>query len=187
MQETALDYDTLGWISYEDYLRIERETGIRHEYIGGELYAMVGASRRHNEISGQIYSTLRTGARGSGCNVYLLDTKLRVKNHVTYYPDVMVTCDPTDTDPLEVKRPCLVVEVLSPGTERTDRREKLISYSNMPSVQAYLIVSQDQRLVVRNWRTGPGSEDWQTELHTSGTLPLPCPEMVLSLEDIYAE
>jgi Uma2 family endonuclease len=187
MQETAPKYDELQFFTYDQYLQFEKDTGIRHEYVGGELYAMVGASRRHNEISGNIYSALRTQARGSGCGVYLLDAKLRVKNHVTYYPDVMVTCDSTDDDPLEVKRPCLVVEVLSPGTERTDRREKMISYSNMSSVQSYLIVSQDQQLVVRNWRTGSGSEDWETELHTSGSLPIPCPDMSLSLEDIYAE
>lgn len=186
MQETALDYEAIGWVTYEEYLRIERETGIRHEYVGGELYAMVGASRRHNEISLAIYTQLLPEAQRSGCRVYVEGVKLRVKKIVTYYPDVMVTCDPEDTDSHEVRKPCLAVEVISSSTERTDRREKVISYNNMPSVLTYLIVDQDLQRIVRYYRVGPGPEDWETEVHASGRIPLPCPETTLDIDALYA-
>ena len=127
MREAAPRYDTAGYVTYDDYLRIEAEAEVRHEYVGGELYALVGASLRHNEITGQLYAALLPHVRAAGCRIFLLDTKLRVRNNVIYYPDLMVTCDPADSDPTVVARPCLVAEVLSSSTERTDLREKLIS------------------------------------------------------------
>lgn len=173
-------------VSYAEYLHIEEETGLRHEFVGGWLYAMVGASRRHNRITGNIYAALLAPADAVGCAVYQTDVKLRTATDSTYYPDLAVTCDPDDDNPLVVTRPCLVVEVLSPSTTRIDTQEKQAAYKQIPSVLTYLIIDQDQRLIVRHWRETPGATDWHTELHTTGTIPLPCPEITLTLDTIYA-
>jgi Uma2 family endonuclease len=173
-------------VAYEDYLRIEEETGLRHEYVGGWLYAMVGASRRHNRITGNIYAALLAPADNAGCAVYQTDVKLQTAVGSTYYPDLLVTCDPDDADPLVVTRPCLIVEVLSPSTSRIDTQEKQTAYRQVPSVLAYVIIDQDQRLVVRHWRASADIQDWNTELNTTGLIPLPCPDIALSFDTIYA-
>ena len=81
---------------------------------------------------------------------------------VIYYPDVMVGCGPEPTDERIEDAPCLVVEVLSPSTERTDRHEKLSTYKRVPNLGAYLILAQEERRVDRYWRDTSG--EWQREI-----------------------
>lgn len=174
-------------VTYDEYLRIEEETGLRHEYVDGWLYAMAGESRRHNDIALNIAFAFRGVARSQGCSTYSSGVKFQLRPGVTYYPDVMVTCDAADDDPLIVHQPCLVVELLSPGTARTDQGEKRLAYASCSSIQTYLLVAQDRRLVICHTRTGPGADDWQTTLHTDGEVPLACPELVLPIDVIYAD
>src|SRR5688500_16788751 len=108
-------------VSYDEYLLIEEESiDVRHEYVDGFLYAMVGASKNHSVITGNIEAALRPAARRTQCRIYRTEVKLRVAPRRVYYPDLMVVCDPEDrNDSLIVTKPCLVVEVLSPGTRVT--------------------------------------------------------------------
>jgi Uma2 family endonuclease len=163
-------------VSYEEYLRIE-EAGIdvRHEYVDGFLYAMLGASNDHGVIVSNRTTLLRPAVRGTGCRVYGTEVKLRVSCRQVYYPDLMVVCDPGDRDdPLITTKPCLVIEVLSPGTHVTDRREMRRAYEEIPTLLAYLMIHPDDRRVERHWRADPTSS-WQTEFHTDGAVPLVCP------------
>ncbi len=162
---------------------MEQESKCRHEYVAGMIYAMVGATKRHNRIAGKIYRRLADAAEGGTCHVYMETVKLRTED-VIYYPDVMVACGPEDDDPLVEDEPCLIVEVISPGTETTDRREKLLVYKKIPSLKAYLIVDQDNRRVERHWRDETG--EWrQGGLADEGRVPIPCPETELTLAEIY--
>ena len=112
-------------ISHQEYLAGEQCSNIRHEYLAGQVFAMAGAGEKHNRISLNIAFHLRAAARGKPCGVFISDMKLRVEpSDAYYYPDVMVTCDPTDNESLYKRSPCLIVEVLSPTTESIDRREK---------------------------------------------------------------
>ena len=89
-------------LSVAEYLAGELQSKERHEYLGGSVYAMAGASDTHNTISLNLASALRTHLRGGPCRVYMADLKLRLQisdEDVFYYPDVMVACDPRDTDP----------------------------------------------------------------------------------------
>jgi Uma2 family endonuclease len=110
--------------------------------------------------------------------------KLRAASDLIYYPDVMVACEPDD-DPLIENVPCLVVEVLSPRTETIDRREKLLAYRQIPSLRAYLIVSQEGRWVERHFRDKSG--EWKrSDLLEEGRITVPCPPGAqLTLDDIY--
>lgn len=168
----------------EEYLAFEETATVKHEYVGGHVYAMVGATKRHYRIVRNITRKLEDASEGTLCEVYAEAIKLRVAGDVIYYPDVMVTCEPND-DPLFEDRPCLVVEVLSPKTEATDRREKLLAYRRIESLRAYLIVSQDRRWVERHFRADDGS--WQQEIHAGeGPIPVPCPpNALLTLDDVY--
>lgn len=171
-------------LSLEDYLEFEEQSATRHEFVAGQIHALAGTSRRHNRIAGNIFAHLLMAARGGPCRVYMSDVKLKVADDVVYYPDVMVACGPPGEHPLLETAPCLVVEVLSPGTEQIDRREKLLAYKAIPGLRTYLIVHQDRPRVERAWCDEEGNW-WDADVADEGRVPLPCPEVVLTLEEIY--
>lgn len=165
---------------------MEGESMYRHEYVAGMIHAMVGASKRHNRIAGKIYRRLADAAEGGPCRVYMETVKLRVAENIIYYPDVMVACGPEGDDPVIEEEPCLVIEVTSPSTESIDRREKMLVYRRIPSLQAYLIVDQNRRRVERHWRDETG--EWrQGGLADEGRVPISCPETELTLAEIYED
>lgn len=167
------------------YLELEETSPVRHEYVAGVMYALAGASKRHNRIAGNVLALLATAARGGPCRVYMSDVKLRAAEDLVYYPDVMVACGPESRDPYIEDEPCLVVEVASRTTEAIDRREKLAAYKRIPSLKAYVIIEQDHRRVQRYWRDEEGIW-WDAEVIDQGRVPLPCPEVTLTLDEIYS-
>lgn len=171
-------------MSIDEYLDFEESASTRHEYVGGELYAQAGASRRHNLIAMNVAGLLWSASRGTSCQVFQSDMRVRVGDQAVYYPDVMVVCDAGDTGEGYATSPCLIVEVLSPSTASTDRREKLLEYRRLPSLKAYLIVFQDEARAIRHWRDDEGAW-WHAEVAGEGRIPLPCPELTLTLSDIY--
>ena len=176
-------------ISTDEYLEGELRSDIRHEYLAGEVFAMAGAGEKHNRISLNIAFHLRAASRGKACGVFISDMKLRIDaSDAFYYPDVLVTCDPADTQPLFKSLPCLLVEVLSPSTEGIDRREKLLAYRKLPTLRHYLLVSQEQRAV--QWHQRDADGQWLiSDLQGSGTLVLDCPGLAVtvSLDDVYED
>ncbi len=150
---------------------------------------MVGATRRHHRICGNIFRRLADAAAGGPCRVSMETVRLEVTGdegsaNIVYYPDVMVACGPEPEDPYIEDTPCLVVEVLSPSTQSTDRREKLMVYRQVPSVEAYLIVSQERRRVERHFRDEGGV--WRrADLVDEGRFPVPRLETELSLDEVY--
>jgi Uma2 family endonuclease len=174
------------WLTFEEYLELEQASSCKHDYVDGEVFALVGASEQHNRIVGNMYALIWNQIAGTGCRVMMTDTKVRPNPRTSYYPDIVVDCDPTDDDPLVKYRPCLVVEVLSPATESIDRREKRANYLHMDSLQAYLMIYQDRIRVDRYWRDENG--EWHLgTLITGSRLPLPCPPITVDVTDIYRE
>jgi Uma2 family endonuclease len=173
--------------SFEEYLRIEEEndgTGTHYELVDGILRAMVGSTRRHARISLNIAAHLLDAADRQGCEVHNEGPLVRVAERTSYYPDVVVTCDPDDNDRRVVNRPCLAVEILSPSTASYDRYEKSAAYRRVPPLLTYLIVHQDQQRVERYRRDSPDA-DWNVQVLTEGSIPLPCPKATLDLAAIY--
>ncbi|WP_207955950.1 Uma2 family endonuclease [Rubrobacter marinus] len=164
---------------------MEETATVRHEYVGGMVHAMVGATKRHNRIVGNVYAHLLTASRGGPCRVYVETVKLRAAEDTIYYPDVMVACGPEGDDPLVEHEPCLVVEVASSSTESIDRREKMLAYRKIPTLRAYLIVAQDERRVERHWRGESGEWRQGEAVGEGGFVPVPCPETKLPLAEIY--
>lgn len=173
-------------MSVEEYLEFEKDSEVRHEYVGGIAYAMTGGSGRHNLIGGKIYRRLADAAEGTPCRVYMSDMKVSIPDRPFYYPDVMVVCEREPEHPYYyVEDPCLIVEVTSPNTENIDRREKLEAYTALPTLMEYIIVSQNEKKVERHFRDG-NDEWWQAEITDEGSSPFPCPPGTrLSLADIY--
>jgi Uma2 family endonuclease len=121
---------------------------------------------------------------GVAAHVSFADVRLRPFERLFYYPDVVVTCDPSDDDQLFIARPCLVVEVLSESTATIDRREKLFTYRQIETLLAYVVVHQDEPRIERHWRDATG-EWWSIDVVGDSTLPIPCPETQLPLSVIY--
>jgi len=132
------------YLSPADYLAAEADSPIKHEYRDGEVYGMAGGTDAHNLIAGNLYALLRTHLRGGNCRTYFADVKARIEAlNRFYYPDVMVTCDDRDRTNTTFKcHPCLVVEVLSEGTEAFDRGDKFSDYRHLDSLQEYVLISQ---------------------------------------------
>ena len=105
-------------LSVLDYLAGEDGAEIRHEYIDGQLYAMTGASDRHGLITGNILAALRPLIRGTPCQLFANDMKVRLnisRQDIFYYPDLLLSCDPTDRETYYRSRPCLLSNDLLAG------------------------------------------------------------------------
>lgn len=138
LTRTKLDIDA--------YIEGELNSDTRHEYLSGEVYAMVGASDAHNILALNLATALHTHLRGGPCRPFVTDMKVRVRvgeDDYFYYPDVMVACRPDDHARYYREQPILLVEVMSESTERIDRGEKLLAYRNIPALDEYLLLAQD--------------------------------------------
>lgn len=153
-------------VSLAEYLAREARSPLRHEFVDGRVYAMGGASDRHNIIALTLAGDLQDHL-ARPCQVFMADMRLRIASKAAelhYYPDVLVSCAEDDRASHHREKPCLVVEVLSPTTERTDRKEKLDAYRQIASLLEYVILDQD-RVHVEIYRRRTG---WQREFLGAG-------------------
>jgi Uma2 family endonuclease len=171
------------WISPEEYLEAERLSPIRHEYVDGYVYAMAGTSVDHGRIAKNLLVALDEKLRGTPCEAFINDLRLKLPD-AYYYPDLMVARDPTDNARYHRERPSLVIEVLSPETERIDRGEKAMAYYQIATLHMYVLVEQERPVVTSLRR---GETDWKTEVLTglSETLRIPELKLEIPLERIY--
>ena len=170
-------------MSIQEYLAFEESSAVKHEFAAGQVFAMAGASERHNRIAMNVAGHLHQATRRSECTTFVSDMRVKIEQ-VIYYPDVMVACDATDTDPYLKTAPCLIVEVLSDSTERIDRGEKLYNYRQIAELKAYVLISQNEVRVDVYRRS---NQQWLFESYASlsDSIPLDCPETALSLADTY--
>ena len=144
-------------ISVEDYLDGEKISPVRHEYVEGEVYAMAGTSDNHSRITINLTTTLSIHLRDSSCEPFAGETKVQVTRNVYYYPDVLVSCEENPESPYFRNAPILIIEVTSPSTAHIDRREKLLFYQQMPSVQEYAVIDQHRMNVELHRRQPSGT------------------------------
>ena len=176
--------ESLPRMSVSDYLVFERESELRHELVGGYLYAMTGASDRHEEIAANLLAALHQHLHGSGCRVYGSNLKIRVGDDFLY-PDLFVRCATERGDSYFKTDPRLVIEVLSPNTQRYDRGDKRLAYQSLPSLQEYLLVAQDEPSIEIHRRSQAG---WKSAIHRGidSSIELRCIELEIPLDRIYA-
>lgn len=173
-------------VSVEEYLADEKVRPIKHEFVEGEVYAMAGASDNHNLIAGEIYALLVNHLRGSQCLPFFSDIKVRVTKSVYYYPDILVSCEEDLEDPYFRNHPILIIEVMSPSSERVDRSEKLLYYLQISSLQEYVLVDQ-HRMNVEVHRREPNG-GWITYYfnETSDIVELTSIGLSIPLPELYA-
>jgi len=171
------------FINEEEYVYGEEFSASRHEYLDGHVYAMAGASDKHNLIAGNLFSILHAGLPEE-CDVFIADMKVRLqlqRQTIFYYPDVMVSCAAMDRATYYRAQPVLIVEVLSQATERQDRGEKFWNYQQIPSLQEYLLLSQDAKEATLFRR----STGWQPEIYRDGAIRLESVGLNVSLDALY--
>ena len=174
------------FISVEEYLEGEPLSEVRHEYIAGVVYAMAGTSDEHSFIVGNLHAALHSHLRGKSCRLFMLDAKVRLQaadDDIFYYPDLMVACDARDKDRFFKRFPRVLVEVLSKSTERIDRREKFLSYTQIETLEEYILVAQDKMEVTLYRRVN----QWHPEVLKTGaqSLPLASIDFSIPLAAIY--
>lgn len=171
-----------------EYLAAERKAAEKSEYVNGRVYAMAGASRVHNLIAVNTVSELRTQLRGRPCEAYANDMRVKVERTGLYtYPDVIGLCDEPRFEDAEVDtllNPAVIIEVLSPSTERYDRGEKFAHYRRLDSLQEYILIAQDTRRIEHYRREG---DSWVlTEVSgPDAALIISSLSCTLRLSDIY--
>ena len=174
-------------MSVGEYLRRERDGDLKHEYVGGFVYplhAQAGSTGTHARICLNIAVALYPHAEAQGCRLYQEGMQLHLsRSNSFFYPDVMLVCDVDAPSEYYETLPCLLVEVLLPTTSSNDRRDKDRAYTDLPSLQTYLIVSQTERYVVAYERSEGG--EWQMrELRGQGEVLVPCLGESLTLDQM---
>ena len=172
----------------EDYLTLERSASYKSEYRDGQIYAMTGASRKHNLVSGNIYRELSLQLKKRPCEAYINDMRVKAAETSSYhYPDVAVVCGTPQFEDAQVDtllNPTLLIEVLSPSTEAYDRGSKFAYYRKIASLREYLLVAQDQPNIERYVRQG---DVWILSEVTGieASMSLDSIDCMLSLREVY--
>jgi Uma2 family endonuclease len=173
----------------EEYLLLEREAETKSEYFRGEIFAMAGASFRHNAIVANLIQTIGFKLKGKPCRVYPSDLRVKVNRNGLYtYPDVIVVCgkpeledDKNDT----LLNPKVIFEVLSETTEKYDRGKKFQLYRELDSLEEYILVSQEFQRVEKYSRDVSGFWKLQDCTPSYPLLAINPIECELSLSEIY--
>ena len=175
--------------TYEEYLELERNSEIKHEFYYGEIFSMAGTTLIHNEITLNIAFVFKNKLkkRKKKCSVYSEAVKVQIlENHHYTYPDVVVRCDETEDDNLTIKNPILIVEVLSNSTREYDAGEKFTFYKQIPSLKHYILVEQDFCLITCYTKD---NNFWYHQAYTKldALINLTHLKIDITVKDIYEE
>lgn len=175
-------------ISVEDYLAVEESARNKHEYSGGRIYMMAGASNRHDAVASTLLGALYSRLRGERCQPFNSDTKVRLRLGAemrVYYPDAMVVCDPNPPAESFQDRPVVLAEVISPATRRIDEGEKLKAYLTIASLRSYLLIETASARVVAYERTADGIFAPRVYEGLEAVVPLEGAGIELPLAELY--
>lgn len=172
--------------TYADYVRLEKDSPIKHEYCDGEIYAMAGGTPEHGALAMSLATILVPQLRGE-CRLLSSDVRVRIEaSDLTTYPDVSIVCGPAARDAIDahaITNPVLVVEVTSPSSEDYDRGEKLSHYKQLPTLKAVVVVSHKAERVTVVARAAAG---WETTEFRSGEVArIGEPALSLDVDQLY--
>lgn len=173
----------------DEYLALEESAEYRSQFYDGEIFTMAGASRKHNIAAGNIYANLHFQLRNRPCEIYQNDMRVKVSENFYTYPDIVIVCGEPQIERKHgenLLNPIVLIEVLSPSTEKFDRGEKARLYRLMPSLKEYVLVSQDKSYIEHFVRQENGGWLLTEIAKMTEVLPLPTISCELNLSDIYA-
>ena len=177
-------------ITYDEYLALERASETRYEWRRGEVVAMAGGTPKHAVICANVIFALKDALRGRPCSVHSSDQKVRIeRSDRTTYPDVAVVCTKRQVSGIDanaVVNPSVLVEVLSEGTESSDRGEKAAAYRRLDSLREYVLVAQDAAHVEVYERAEKG--EWRFREHFAGErFELPSLGVTIDVDALYVD
>jgi len=190
MSRTNLAFKTEP-ITAEEYLAFERAAKDKHEFVGGRIVAMAGATDRHNVIASNVFGELWTQLKLTKCRPFASDMRVNAKRGNYFYPDIVVTCGERKFEDVKKKdvliNPTVILEVLSKSTKLKDRNEKFDSYILLESLTDYVLIEQDVMRIEHFSRTE--DKNWKVRIYTESD-----EEMVfnsinckLPVADVYTE
>ena len=146
IKEPAPAYEKRKY-TIEEYLEMEKESDLKHEYYRGEIFAMSGPKVQHNIIAGNIFGDLKNKLKGSRCRPFSSDQRIHIPSNTLFtYPDISVVCGEINTlnnDKWNILNPCVLIEILSPSTRSYDRGEKFWFYRAIQTLKEYVIVDSE--------------------------------------------
>ncbi len=174
-----------------EYLAMESESDVKHEYRDGEIVKMTGGTPNHNDIAGNFYAFLKLALRGKGYKLFMTDLRLWIPQFNIYtYPDVMVIKGQPvlqDNRNDTVTNPLLIVEVLSKSTKNYDRGDKFDYYRSIPGLAEYILVDQ-YRYTVQQYAKAEDSRWWLSEYQAvDNSFTFASLDLEIGLNDIYEE
>ena len=177
-------------LTYDEYLAIERETDIRHQFLDGEVWAMAGGTVRHSGIKMNVGGLFFAALQGKPCRPYDSDLKIRIpETGLATYPDLAIICGPPVVDVEDhnaATNPTVLVEVLSKDTEAWDRGGKFLHYRRLDSLQHTLLVSQDAALIELFTRMDDGT--WRLSEHGPGQqVALPAIDVAIEVDAVFSD
>jgi Uma2 family endonuclease len=175
----------------EEYLELTKTSEIKYEYYRGEIFAMAGASNRHNVLFKNVYGELFGKLKGKSCQPYGSDLRIHIPQNTLYtYPDISIICknilDEKSNDN-SVIEPTVLIEILSPPTEKYDRGEKFQLYKKIPSLKEYILISSED-VNIEVFRLKENGQ-WARQEHKNidEVMEIACLKLSFSLQEIYAE
>ena len=184
---TASPKEDNEFFTFKDYLKWEAENEEKHEYFGGEVFAMAGASDAHDLVAVNILSALHQHMKSKGCRVHSADMKLKVSlkhGDASYYPDAMIVCDPADSNRNFKTKPKVIVEVMS--NFRRDHIEKFMVYQTIDSLEEYVVIDQDSDPEEQKGWIYRRERGWEQEVVKPGEmLHIPSIEFSIDLATLY--
>ena len=189
--ESTSAADSLPRMTAEEYFAFEEASHDKHEFHAGEVLAMSGAMPRHVRIAGRLYRALGSRLDGTPCEPYTSDLRVAVDEADRYlYPDVSVFCGPLgfgpgDKNQVAPNNPRVVFEVSSPSTDLYDRREKFDLYGRIPTLEEYVLVSQDLPHVQSLLRQGDGTWNLAVTAGLDAVLKVRSLDLQIPLAEVY--
>ncbi|MBX3192513.1 MAG: Uma2 family endonuclease [Labilithrix sp.] len=176
--------------SLEEYVRLEAHSNVKHEFLGGEIWATGGGTPRHAALASAIIAAFSAALRGRPSRVYTSDARVRVQaTGLDTYPDVTVVCggeQVDEDDRLALVNPLVLVEVTSASSEAYDRGEKLEHYKQIRPLREVVIVSHTEPMIEVFQRVDGGAT-WTSHVARSGLLGVPSIACELDVADIYRD
>lgn len=187
VQEPALKYN---YTSAEDYQEMERASSEKHELHHGVIITMTGASLKHNQVVTNLVSEIGQFLKDKSCNVYLNDLRTKVLADTFTYPDVTIVCDEPELldDHFDtLLNPSVIIEVLSPSTEKYDKGTKFFYYMQIPSLKEYIMIGSTGIYVHISRKQNDGSWKFEESKDFETSLYINTIDYTISLKDVYSK
>lgn len=176
-------------ITPAQYIEFEKTATVRHEYLDGEIFAMVGASLNHNRINANTVSELRNKLKNSSCEAFASDMRVKIQEIEKYtYPDIVATCGDIDLEsgePDTLLNPIVIIEILSDSTESYDRGLKFEHYQHIQSLREYILISQDRCRIEKFKKAEDATWIYSSYTEKTQAVPIESINCDISLSEIY--